>query len=355
MLLQQSHGCCCASPLLRTGRRQSSPATSIAAAALSRRWRYCVLPPLRSITRPLSSTRIGPADGSSAAAETVPGAFPGYPFDPVRKSVGSADYEQLRANWGECLGLRHTTLASPGSVPELQESVANAHKLRVVGSAHSFSHICDAPGGTLLSLAFLASVDDIDPDRMTVSAQGGVTIGELCRFLAPRGCALPNVASFPHLTFAGAAATGSHGSGIRNQGFQGQADLMDFVLPNGDIRRYSRSTHTEEEVASAAVNLGCLGPIATVHVDIREGFDVVQACYKMPLADYLTHFHDMINAHDSVSTFANFGDVCSFARTAAYLFIINYHVTILLLHPLATISVLCASIITWQNCVTGYL
>jgi hypothetical protein len=316
MLLQQSHGCCASPLLLRTGRHQSSPATSVAA-ALSRRGRYCALPPLRSITRPLSSTRVGPADGSSAA-ETVAGAFPGYPFDPVRKSVGSADYEQLRANWGECLGLRHTTLASPGSVPELQESVANAHKLRVVGSAHSFSHICDAPGGTLLSLAFLASVDDIDPDRMTVSAQGGVTIGELCRFLAPRGCALPNVASFPHLTFAGAAATGSHGSGIRNQGFQGQADLMDFVLPNGDIRRYSRSTHTEEEVASAAVNLGCLGPIATVHVDIREGFDVVQACYKMPLADYLTHFHDMVNAHDSVSTFANFGDVCSFARTAAY-------------------------------------
>ena len=37
---------------------------------------------------------------------------------------------------------------------------------------------------------------------MTVEIEGGTTIGELCRYLAPRGCALPNLPSLPHITVA---------------------------------------------------------------------------------------------------------------------------------------------------------
>ena len=151
------------------------------------------------------------------AAGAVPGAFPGHPYDPRKKAEGTAEYEQLRTNWGECVPYRHGRLASPADLSELQQVVSETEKLRMVGSAHSFSHLSDAPDATMLSLAFMARIGDIDPEAMTVSAEGGVTLGELCRYLAPRDCALKNTASFPHLTWVGAAATGSHGSGIRNQ------------------------------------------------------------------------------------------------------------------------------------------
>ena len=151
------------------------------------------------------------------SSATVPGAFPGHPYDPRKKAEGTAEYEQLRTNWGECVPYRHGRLASPADLSELQQVVSETEKLRMVGSAHSFSHLSDAPDATMLSLAFMARIGDIDPEAMTVSAEGGVTLGELCRYLAPRDCALKNVASFPHLTWVGAAATGSHGSGIRNQ------------------------------------------------------------------------------------------------------------------------------------------
>ena len=151
------------------------------------------------------------------SSATVPGAFPGHPYDPRKKAEGTAEYEQLRTNWGECVPYRHERLASPADLSELQQVVSETEKLRMVGSAHSFSHLSDAPDATMLSLAFMARIGDIDPEAMTVSAEGGVTLGELCRYLAPRDCALKNVASFPHLTWVGAAATGSHGSGIRNQ------------------------------------------------------------------------------------------------------------------------------------------
>ncbi len=131
----------------------------------------------------------------------MPGAFPNHSFSPHAKSVGSADYEQLKTNWGECVPFRHRSLASPSDLPELQQVVRDAEKLRVVGSAHSFSHLVDAPDATMLSLAFMARIGEIDPEAMTVTAEGGVTLGELCRYLAPRDCALHNVASFPHLTW----------------------------------------------------------------------------------------------------------------------------------------------------------
>ena len=135
----------------------------------------------------------------------------------------------------------------------------------------------------MLSLAFMARIGDIDPEAMTVSAEGGVTLGELCRYLAPRDCALKNVASFPHLTWVGAAATGSHGSGIRNQGFAGQTAALTFVLPDGSTRRYDRASDGDELMDSVAVNLGCLGPVAEVEADIVPSYDITQQCYTMPI------------------------------------------------------------------------
>lgn len=93
---------------------------------------------------------------------------------------------------------------------------------------------------------------------------------------SPQDCALYNVASFPHLTWVGAAATGSHGSGIRHKGFQGYTASLEFVLPNGDTKTYNRETCGEEEMASVAVGLGCLGPVANVEVDICPAYDITQ-------------------------------------------------------------------------------
>ena len=88
------------------------------------------------------------------------------------------------------------------------------------------------------------------------------------------------------------------------------------------------------------VGLGCLGPVSSVSVDICPSYDITQQCYRMPIAEYLPipantcsfsmqlfglqllllinrricrsryleNLYAMVDAHDSVSTFANFGD-----------------------------------------------
>ena len=54
----------------------------------------------------------------------------------------------------------------------------------------------------------------------------GINYGRLAVALQERSLALPNLASLPHISVAGAVATGTHGSGVRNQGLGG-GDLGD--------------------------------------------------------------------------------------------------------------------------------
>ena len=53
----------------------------------------------------------------------------------------------------------------------------------------------------------------VDHAAGTVSCSGAVRYGELAEALAAEGMALANLASLPHISVAGAVATGTHGSG----------------------------------------------------------------------------------------------------------------------------------------------
>ena len=118
-------------------------------------------------------------------------------YAPAQKLRGSADYEQLRANWAENVMLSPNTLLTPADREELCSAVAAASEVRMLGSGHSFNHIIDAPDATLISLSWMGTIYGIDANNMTVTIDGGATYGEVARYLAPRGCALKNMASFP--------------------------------------------------------------------------------------------------------------------------------------------------------------
>jgi alditol oxidase len=57
------------------------------------------------------------------------------------------------------------------------------------------------------------------PERRTVTVDAGTNYGVLASYLHRSGWALHNMASLPHVSIAGATATGTHGSGDRLAGF----------------------------------------------------------------------------------------------------------------------------------------
>ena len=97
-------------------------------------------------------------------------------------------------------------LERPASLDELAEIVAAAPRVRAIGSRHSFTDIVDSD--VLVSLEAVPPVFDLDAEARTVTIGGGARYGEVSRALHDRGWALANLASLPHISVAGAVATG---------------------------------------------------------------------------------------------------------------------------------------------------
>src|SRR5690349_15728606 len=118
-------------------------------------------------------------------------------------------------NWAGNLTYGASALLEPASVDELGELVASAPRVRALGTRHSFNRIADTDG-VHVSAAALPRRVEVDAAARTVTVSAGLRYGELVEELDRAGWALHNLASLPHISVAGAIATGTHGSGDHN-------------------------------------------------------------------------------------------------------------------------------------------
>ena len=135
-------------------------------------------------------------------------------------------------NWAGNVGYGAASLATPTSVPELQELVAHSSRVKAIGTRHSFNRIADTQG-TLVSTAGLPADIVIDDRAMTVRVNGASPYGVLAGELQSQGFALENMGSLPHISVAGATATGTHGSGDRNGILSTAIAAIDLVTADG--------------------------------------------------------------------------------------------------------------------------
>ena len=132
------------------------------------------------------------------------------------------------ANWAGNVVFSTDRLHEPRTVDELQQLVASTPTLRALGTGHSFNRIADTTGD-LVSVRALAVPTEIDAAARTVRVGAGTRYGELASELDRHGWALHNLGSLPHISVAGACATGTHGSGSGNGCLATAAVAVDFV------------------------------------------------------------------------------------------------------------------------------
>ncbi len=201
-------------------------------------------------------------------------------------------------NWAGNLTYQTDRLETPTSVEAVQELVREATKLKVLGSRHSFNAIADSDD-TLLSLEHFTQIGEPDPTTQTATLGGGVNYGQLASHLETRGWAVHNLASLPHISVAGACATATHGSGIRNGNLSTALTGMTLVEADGDLRTYEG-----DALNSAAVHLGALGVVVETTLKIEPSFQVKQWVYeRLPFATLADHFSEVAGAGYSVSLF----------------------------------------------------
>lgn len=210
-------------------------------------------------------------------------------------------------NWAGNYTYGATRWRYPTTVEQLQELVSRGRKLRVLGSRHSFNDIADSPE-EIISLEQFNHIEPVDPERRTVTVAGGVRYGQLSRQLYHEGYALPNLASLPHISVAGACATATHGSGDRNGNLATVVAAMELVTADGAVVVLSRDHH-RDQFPGAVVGLGGLGVVTKLALDVVPAFDVRQHVYEnLPLARLADHFDAITSSAYSVSFFTTWRD-----------------------------------------------
>jgi xylitol oxidase len=174
-------------------------------------------------------------------------------------------------NWAGNVTFSARRVHHPSTVDEVRALVARSDRVKAVGAAHSFSLVADT-AGDLVSLRDLPPTMHLEPETMTVRVAGGVRYGELATFLHSQGYALANLASLPHLSVAGATATATHGSGNRNGNLATSVSALELVTADGDLVTLDRAS-------GAVVNLGALGIVTALRLDVEPTFEVSQRVY----------------------------------------------------------------------------
>ncbi|HYK40534.1 MAG TPA: D-arabinono-1,4-lactone oxidase, partial [Candidatus Eremiobacteraceae bacterium] len=175
---------------------------------------------------------------------------------------------------------------------------------KTLGTRHCFNRIADSKQ-QLLTTDFAAQEPVVDSAASTISMGPGIRYGTIAPLLEAKGFALHNLASLPHISVAGAITTGTHGSGVKNGNLSTAAAAIEFVNGAGDLVTLSRKANPDI-FPGTVVNLGALGVITKVTLNIQPTYQVAQNVYEnLPFSSLKQHFDEILSAAYSVSLFTD--------------------------------------------------
>ncbi|NDL57122.1 FAD-binding protein [Phytoactinopolyspora mesophila] len=210
-------------------------------------------------------------------------------------------------NWARNIQYTATQVQRPSSLSELQALVTDSPRVRVLGTRHSFNTIADTDG-VLVSVDALDMPTTLDPAAATVTVGGGVRYTELCQWLHRRGWAVHNLGSLPHISVAGAVATGTHGSGDRNGNLATAVSALEMITADGELVRLSRDTDGDR-FNGAVVSLGALGVMVKLTLDVVPTYAMRQRVYTgLSWTALAQRLDDVFASGYSVSVFTDWAD-----------------------------------------------
>ncbi|KAJ1553153.1 hypothetical protein HK096_009020 [Nowakowskiella sp. JEL0078] len=208
----------------------------------------------------------------------------------------------IHSNWAGNLNYQASEVLKPTTVKEVQEIIMNASSVKALGSRHCFNDIADSTGTQILT-GNLNRIIDIDEESLTITIESGLQYGQFCPELNEKGYALHNLASLPHISVVGAAATATHGSGIHNQNLAGSIIGLEFVTGKGEIVNLTRESDGDL-FSGVVVNLGALGVVTKAKLKLEKAFSVRQDCFAdLPFENLARNFTSILSAGYSVSLF----------------------------------------------------
>lgn len=214
-------------------------------------------------------------------------------------------------NWAGNVEYSTEDIRHPSDVAEVAEIVAAVDaaggRVKALGSRHSFSTIADT-SGTLIALDELVIEPSLqfDADGVAVSVRvgAGSTYAQVAAFLAVHDLALPNLASLPHISVAGAIQTGTHGSGVRNGSLASSVLALEIVRASGRVETVREH---DPDFAASVVGLGAVGIVTAVTLRVEPAFQISQYVHEgLSWRNALANWAAIMASGYSVSVFTTF-------------------------------------------------
>ncbi len=158
---------------------------------------------------------------------------------PEAELVRSRPIESARSvitGWGRGRSAS-VTIARPHGVDELRAALQHAGERKVLprGMGRSYGDAAQMAGGLVIQTTGLRGVE-LDAERGTVTAQAGVTVGDLLREVVPAGWMIPVVPGTQHVTVGGAIASDIHGKNHGAAGTLGtHVEAISLLRADGEL------------------------------------------------------------------------------------------------------------------------
>lgn len=188
------------------------------------------------------------------------------------------------SSWGR-LNRVSGAVARPASACDLAVLRKGAPRL-AIGAGRSYGDVGVSGQGQVLDMTGLDRFIAFDPATGRLTAEAGITLGQILRIMAPRGWFLPVLPGTRHATLGGAVANDVHGKNHRRTGTFGR-HVEALTLLRSDRGLTPVTPNTEPELFAATIGgLGLTGvildvtlrlqPIASTDLEVET-----QACYDL--------------------------------------------------------------------------
>ncbi len=184
----------------------------------------------------------------------------------------------------------------PETEAELIEAIEQSKTVRFTGTGHSWSSIC-LNTEALINLDRYNKILHLDKEKLRIKVQPGIKLWQLNEELDKHGLALKNLGSIAKQSLAGAMCTATHGSGIQFQILASQIEEFTIIKANGEklVLHHERD---KELFNLCVVNLGCLGVVSEITLNVVPAFNLHDQTSVMNLEQAINQLDEMVNSTD---------------------------------------------------------
>jgi len=219
-------------------------------------------------------------------------------------SCAPEEKKEHLTNWAGNLRYSTGNVHYPNTIGEVQDVIKKSQKLTALGSRHSFNTIADNTENQV-SLSHFNKVVSLDKLAGTVTVESGIKYGELAPYLHENGFALHNLASLPHISIAGAVATATHGSGIKNGNLSTAVLGIEFINAAGELVNLTKK-NDGDKFNGAVVALGAFGVVTKLTLELQPTFNMKQVVYRnLAMSELEKNFNEIMGSGYSVSLFTD--------------------------------------------------